>query len=76
MPDRDIEQALALMTSYPGIGAQREQFQPILGRTVTYLATSVYSDGLIVWTPIPDGMTAQDLGRRFVAAFIEGPRHV
>lgn len=53
----------------------------VLGQEVTradllrgparYVVSSVYADGCVVLTPIPDGMTAMDLGRRFFAARLE-----
>jgi len=35
-----------------------------------YVATHRTPAGLVVWSPIPAGMTADDLGRRFVGAVI------
>lgn len=36
-----------------------------------YIVTTIYYDGLVVLTPIPNGMTEGDYGRRFHAAQVE-----
>lgn len=38
--------------------------------TVRYVVTSIYAEGTMILTPIPDGLTVLDLGRRFFALAI------
>lgn len=45
--------------------------RPTICGTWQFIATSAYPDGTVLLTPLPPGMDAMDLGRKFPAARIE-----
>ena len=69
MRPRDWTQLFSLMKS---LGETQERGAPMMGEEVLrdgrrYVCTSILADGRVGYTPIPEGLTTQDLGRKFQA---------